>query len=662
MFLDRVTRALAASVAWMAAAAVAMPFLLPPSPAYRTLVAGLAAVLFFLALALPRAAFVIALSCVACSGTAALAFGAPEPAGAGAVVAAGYLAGSAVRSIYDIDTSPFGLPLLPLWRSFLTVSCVSALSAVVCVQTSFLLSRGVPPPRIINGAGDDSGHALTAIVAALSSIAVAAGFHRAAGRLQRDGKGRRVIDGALMLLAILGGGVALFQKFDVLPYLRAERWREMGRVQSIFSDPSAAGVAAALLLVPVLSLVPVSSWKLRFLSVVTAVSLFGLIGDAGSRAGFMGALAGCGLFILALFIRYLGGESPGMKQRVVRAAGALLVLLGIGTALALSLPSAGTHGSVLLSRIEAMFAKDKVPRDGSGNRLQLYEGAFEIFREHPVAGSGLGTFRFEYPKTVTGKGFPQDNPPSLYLGVLSEMGLAGGVILALLLLGIVRGSGGALTFDAPRESLSEAAAASSIMALIVVFLFGSHLLYPEIAALMGVLTARLTIPEEGRTNKFLHSVTPVALAGVIVLLAGGVVARGQETWSPKSALEFSPSAGVFAVETEPDGRRFRWTGRAMVEAVSLPSPGLLSLAVSNPRPDGLAVDVEVSYDDVLRGHVSLKPGPWSRLQLPVRGSGVLRLRVSPVLRPSNRMDRRTLGIAIGERIDFVLEGGSRGRP
>ena len=42
------------------------------------------------------------------------------------------------------------------------------------------------------------------------------------------------------------GGVALFQKIGVLPVFRAEPWGEWGRAHSVFTDPSAAGVAAAV--------------------------------------------------------------------------------------------------------------------------------------------------------------------------------------------------------------------------------------------------------------------------------------------------------------------------------------------------------------------------------------------------------------------------------
>lgn len=650
-----------AALGWIGFAAVLTPVLLPPSPLYRTLVAGLAAILFFVALAFRRASFIAALTTVSAIGAAALALGGAEPAQSGAIVAAGYLAGSALRSAYE--SKPRNGGLLTVWRSLAAVATLSAGAALVKLVTSYLLVRGILGPRVVNSLGEDVSHAAAGTLAVLAALVIGCGFYRAASALEQDEKGRRAIDAALVVVALSAGFVNLLQKAGALPYFRAIRWEQWGRAQSIFVDPSAAGVAAAILLPPLLALIPAEGSFRRVVSATGAILLFVLIGDAGSRAGFIGvALAGI-FFIAAVLARIASGEHAEKRKKLARVFGVMIILFGAGLSIALAVPASGQKRSILLSRLEQSFSSDAPPEVVS-RRLLLYEAAFHLFQRNPVAGGGLGSFRFEFPdvsrdelaKPVSSS----DNPPSLYLGILAEMGLAGGIMMGLLLLGVGRGIGGGLAFDGyrPGEAMSAAAAAASLLALIVIFLFGSHLLYAEVAAVTGVLAARLTIPEDGRTHRFLHAVTPVALAGTLVLLAGGVLSRAAETSGPESAFRHSADAGVYPPEAEPDGRVFRWTSYGCAFQVrDNGGDAVFRLQVRNARPDGQTVELTLFWNDAPAGVVVLPPGPWQVLECPIRGSGVLRVRLSDVFRPADRRDRRLLGIEVGEKFEIVKRPG-----
>src|SRR5262249_20971179 len=151
-------------------------------------------------------------------------------------------------------------------------------------------------------------------------------------------------------------------------------------------------------------------------------------------------------------------------------------------------------------------------------------------------------------------------------------GLAGSALLALVLAGVVRAVGSGLAFRDGDvvDALRAAGAASAVAGLLAVFLFGAHLVYPEVAALFGVTTALLPLSPEGRTTRLLSALMPILLAGALVLLLGGALARGWETRGPDAAFARSDTAGVYPPEREPGGRAFRWTAASAAWRIGPP--------------------------------------------------------------------------------------------
>ncbi|HMA29305.1 MAG TPA: O-antigen ligase family protein [Thermoanaerobaculia bacterium] len=653
--------ALLGCLGWAALLAFVFPLMLPPFAGYRTAVALAALVLFGVALASPASAFVLAFLAATLGGVSALAFGASEPLAATPLVLFGYFAGASLKDLYDMRPPVRRPPLLVPFRAFAAVSAVSGASAFVGLRTSYLLTRGVGPPFTINVLGEDARQVLPSVLGALLPLLVAAGMHRIAARFVAAGRSA-LLDRALLASALLAGGVALLQKTGALPLLRSRRWAEWHRAQSTFTDPSAAGVAVALLIVPLLALAATGTITRRLLASVAGAALLVVLADAGSRAGLVGTVTATLVFVLWGLTRLAAGESGGARRRVAGTIGALAILSALVLAAALSWPNRGAVRSALLARLEAPFRTQPTPFEETRSRLLLYEGAWEAFREHPVTGIGLGAFRIVFPdlasKELGHSVRTSDHPPSLYLGTLAESGLAGASLLALLLLGVIRSAGRALTLEGDShddESVLRAAAAASMIGLGVVFLFGSHLVYAEIAAFVGLLTARLPLREDGHTGRFLVAVVPVVLAGALVCAIGGVVARAWDTRSAEAAFRNSSSAGVFDVERDPGGRPFRWTGASaawVVERPALPTGSgsmMLTLQVRDGRPDGRPAALDVFFDDVLRGRVTLPPGAWRRLEVPIPpgARGVLRIRAVDPFRPASRRDRRLLGIQIG---------------
>lgn len=645
---------LLATLAWIALGAVLTPLLLPPAAAYRTAVVATSAALFLAALAAPRASFVLAILAVTGSGVSAFLFGGREPAWAGPILLAGYLAGSCLKRLFEVETPEAPAPLLPAWRALAAAAAVSAVVSWVGLRTSFLLRLDVPPPRVVNVLGNDAEKAFPGVLIVLASLLIAAGIHRAAAQLGAAPAGRRAIDAALVAAALLAGGVALLQKVALLPVWRAEPWRAWGRAQSIFTDPSAAGVAAALLLAPLLARATTGPAAARLLAALGVALVLLVLTDAGSRAGLIGALTAGSVYVIWGVTRLVAGARGGTRWQVAWSVGALAILAAAALAAFLSWPNRGAVRSALLARVEGTLRPGQTPSEATPERLLLYEAAWSLFRTRPIAGIGLGGFRIEFPNEAGALGHPvrwTDNPPSLYLGTLAESGLAGGLLLLLLLLAVIRGAGRVLFMvDVSAETaLPAVGAAAALTGLLVVFLFGSHLVYPEIAVLVGLLTARLPIRPDGRTARLLAGLLPVTLAGVIALLAGGVARTAWLTRTEEAAFRFSPVAGAWGIEREPDGRLFRWTGEAAAWRVA-GEPGLartVSLPVRNARPDRRPVSVAVSWNGRFLGRVALVPDGWKRLEVPVAGAGVLRLGISETFQPARTDDTRSLGIEVG---------------
>ena len=644
-----------AFLGWIVLAVLCSVVLLPPLPLLRTAAWAASVLLFAAAVVAPLRSLPLAALAVAVSGVSSLAFGLSHPAVVAPVPLAGYLAGAALRSIYDLERPPARHGLTPLWRAFASVSAVSALSAFVLARTAYLLVRDVPPPRIVNRLGLDAEQVVAGAVAMLAALFLAAGFHALGVRAGRDRRGARLVDAALVVAAVAAGGTALLQKAGLLPHLRAAQWETWGRAQSTFTDPSAAGVGAALLLAPCLALVVWGGWPRRVAAGVGAAGLLVLLADAGSRGGFIGALVSVLVLVLWAATHALAGQKPGVRRRVALSTGTLAILVALAFGGALAWPTRGGGRSALLARLSDSFGKKEATTLGEPQRLLLYEGAVALAREHPVTGSGLGSFRARFPDAAhdalgTDVSFT-DHPPSLYLGTLAETGLAGTAVLALLLAGLLPALGGALSFGGARseESLRAAGAGAAIVGLLVVFLFGSHLVYGEIAAIAGLLTSRLPAPPEGRSSRMLGHVLPVVVAGASVLLLGGALARGVETWSADAAFEHAPVAGLWGQEHEPDGRPFRWTSRAAAFRIEAPAarPSVLRLPVRNARPDGEAVEVRVFWNDRPRGGFELPHGGWKVLRLDIDGPGVARLVVDRTFLPASRIDVRRLGIETG---------------
>jgi hypothetical protein len=142
-----------------------------------------------------------------------------------------------------------------------------------------------------------------------------------------------------------------------------------------------------------------------------------------------------------------GGAATVMLRRCATAAAAAVLIVPAGVALVRASSIEHTvstqwHAFVHLSDAtpgQASTGASTRLLSGAGNRYDYWRIAWHVFTGDPVAGVGAGNYTDAYFRERHTQEAIQ-NPHSLELQVLSELGLVGGVLLALLLGGVALGA------------------------------------------------------------------------------------------------------------------------------------------------------------------------------------------------------------------------------
>ncbi len=161
----------------------------------------------------------------------------------------------------------------------------------------------------------------------------------------------------------------------------------------------------------------------------------------GVTASFLSGVRGSWIAIPALLVilLWVHFSKAALWKRWLIIAG--VMILG---AILYSLPFTGVAKRIdpALSEISIYFSSevtDSVRAGSVGVRLEMWRGAWQIFRENPIAGVGWGNYRpameqqvlqgLRHPKAATFA-----HPHSQYLSVLANGGLIGGLGMLLLFL------------------------------------------------------------------------------------------------------------------------------------------------------------------------------------------------------------------------------------
>jgi O-antigen ligase len=239
---------------------------------------------------------------------------------------------------------------------------------------------------------------------------------------------------ALAVTTIAGGVIAAL--VGLWQYAAGEIWwnetlqqanvySRFFRVNGIFFDPNILGRYLAIGILAALALAWVRRRPGELAALAGAVAIM--------AAGLVVTFSRSSSLMLAVALVLLAVRAVGPLKTAIGTAALLIVLGGAAIATNANVRHAVTDG-------------DRLERVSEG-RFDLMEGGFEIWREEPVAGVGLGGFETRFEETLTPleqrrvRVIVSHNAP---ITVLSETGAVGVALLVVLIVGagwaVVRGS------------------------------------------------------------------------------------------------------------------------------------------------------------------------------------------------------------------------------
>jgi O-antigen ligase len=167
-----------------------------------------------------------------------------------------------------------------------------------------------------------------------------------------------------------------------------------------------------------------------FASAIMAIALV----MTNSRGGLLSMVCEI-LFLAAVSMLARGRARQGEARDLGSRARSAAVRVGLGFAMVLAVFVGVLYfgGDEALSRVAGTVYSD----DPTTGRAHFWRGTLGIIQDHPVLGTGLGSFGAVYPRYDTGNGtYRLEQAHNDYLQVLSDAGVVGGA-LGLLFVGLL---------------------------------------------------------------------------------------------------------------------------------------------------------------------------------------------------------------------------------
>lgn len=320
---------------------------------------------------------------------------------------------------------------------------------------------------------------------------------------------RRLVLGTVWGLGIVAVGLALYQTFGDETWLmlgRTQSYQFAGRASGPFGIPNSLAALLVLLLPATLALAvrPGLGARARALAVVAAAAFgFGLVLTV-SRGAWLA-------LVLALAAWPLLRRNLTWPRRLAWSAGVLALAAAAGGL------AYGVHDGVR-ARLDAFVADG-----GERTRPVMWRGAWALFEEQPLTGTGAGSYNVRFERHRP-EGF-RDDPQwahNDYLNTLSDYGLVGFVLAfplpAAVAAWLKRRS------DDPGSGATRRPLAVGLLAFGLTLLVDFHLKLPALVLVAGIVLSEWIRPagaprgrrRQGRAVRLLAGLAAGALAVAFV--------------------------------------------------------------------------------------------------------------------------------------------------
>ena len=578
------------------------------------------------------------------------------------VIALGWLTGSVVRP----PEKAAGHPVLRPASLFLAAAAASAVITGLRFANFFPFRGEAVHELIVNVNGVRAGGALMSDVFAFLNYLTGPVFFIIIlpSLLSQAGFLRRVLT-ALSVSAGLALIFSAVQKYHSPSLGNYPFFIRLDQINATFKDPNSFGAFLSYFIPLALGAALTFRGWLRWLSMGLAGFSLVMFPAVGARSPFGALAAGLAVFAALALARM---EAP-LPKKLLRAAAALTAAAGL-----IGLLFAVQGRSILARRVAAslgVFSETTSPEAFFNRRLAFWRAAVAMTEDYPLTGVGLGAFVVELPNYLRTLGTPMkatDSALNHPLQVAAELGLVGLLLLAWLALEVLRQLVRSWRSCPPDRKYLLAGVISGLAAFAVNFMFQTYIGSYEIKASLWLLIA-LAVALGGEASwpsRVAQIGRRASVPGLALVAVFGLVHAWNSTHSLSlehrtADLGIRQEFGLDKVETTPDGRGFRWSGKTAALTVTVSGP-TLEIPLHASHPDIGTEPVLVRIYRVtgffegrsLLTEARLKDNSWSpvRVMLPddTGRDVVLLIEVSRTWNPGRALgvpDPRNLGVAVG---------------
>jgi len=173
-----------------------------------------------------------------------------------------------------------------------------------------------------------------------------------------------------------------------------------------------------------------------------------------------------------------------------------------------------SHNATVIAPGSRLSAAAKGESISGSDRIEYLRSAVAIWRDHPVVGSGAGTFGAVHPRYQSRVISAATDVHNWYIQVLTELGLVGEILLLLLLVMVVRG-----VWRGVRAQPALLPWVAGIVALLLHFGLDIDAHYPALLALLAVWVGLVWRPAARERWNRVSLALPAGLVLAVILAA-----------------------------------------------------------------------------------------------------------------------------------------------